>query len=52
MASLPKTYTAAVWLNANEPLTIKEVDLKLPSPGEVLVKVIAVGTPASNPDLL
>lgn len=41
--SLPKTYKAAVFEKAGAPLTIKEVELKLPSPGEVLVKVLAVG---------
>lgn len=43
MASLPKTYKAAAWLKANEPLEIIEIELKLPKPGEVLVKVLAVG---------
>jgi Zn-dependent alcohol dehydrogenase len=43
MASLPKTYRAASFVKPNEPLTIVDVDLKMPAVGEVLVKVIAVG---------
>ncbi len=43
MASLPKTYKAAAFQMANEPLTIVDVELKLPAVGEVLVKVLAVG---------
>jgi Zn-dependent alcohol dehydrogenase len=43
MASLPKTYKAASFVKPNEPLTIIDVDLKMPAVGEVLVKVIAVG---------
>lgn len=43
MASLPKTYKAAAFLNANDPLTIIDVPLKMPAAGEVLAKVIAVG---------
>ncbi|KAI1177276.1 alcohol dehydrogenase [Nemania sp. FL0916] len=43
MASLPKTYKAAILQKANEPIVIKEFDLKQPGPGQVLVKVIACG---------
>jgi Zn-dependent alcohol dehydrogenase len=43
MASLPKTYKAASFQKANEPLSIIDVELKLPAVGEVLVKVLAVG---------
>jgi D-arabinose 1-dehydrogenase-like Zn-dependent alcohol dehydrogenase len=43
MASLPKTYKAAVFQKANEDLTIIDTELKLPGAGEVLVKVLAVG---------
>jgi Zn-dependent alcohol dehydrogenase len=43
MASLPKTYKAAAWLKPNDPLSIIDVELKLPKMGEVLVKVLAVG---------
>jgi D-arabinose 1-dehydrogenase-like Zn-dependent alcohol dehydrogenase len=51
MTSLPKTYKAAVFAEANAPLTIVERQLKLPSVGEVLVKVHAVGSsPLAAPD--
>lgn len=43
MASLPKTYKAASFVKPNEPLTIVDIELKMPAVGEVLVKVIAVG---------
>ena len=43
MTSLPKTYKAAVFEKPNAPLTIKDVPLKEPSVGEVLVKVLATG---------
>jgi D-arabinose 1-dehydrogenase-like Zn-dependent alcohol dehydrogenase len=43
MANLPKSYKAAVFEAKSAPLTIKEVELKLPQPGQVLVKVIATG---------
>lgn len=43
MEALPKTYKAAVFQKANDPLTIVDVELKMPKPGEVLVKVLAVG---------
>jgi hypothetical protein len=43
MTSLPITYKAAVFEKANVPLTLKDVPLKHPSAGEVLVKVIATG---------
>ncbi|KAI1334600.1 alcohol dehydrogenase [Xylariaceae sp. FL0016] len=42
-SSLPKTYKAAVIEKANAPVTIKDVELKQPGPGQVLVKVIACG---------
>jgi D-arabinose 1-dehydrogenase-like Zn-dependent alcohol dehydrogenase len=41
--NLPKTYKAASFEAKNAPLTIKDVELKLPGPGQVLVKVIATG---------
>jgi len=41
--TLPKTYKAAVFESANSPLVIKAIELKEPSVGEVLVKVLAVG---------
>jgi hypothetical protein len=43
MTSLPKTYKAAVFEKQDAPITIKDVPLKHPSTGEVLVKVIACG---------
>ena len=43
MTSLPKTYKAAVFEKANAPFTLKDVELKAPGPGQVLVKVIATG---------
>ncbi|CAJ2500769.1 Uu.00g036220.m01.CDS01 [Anthostomella pinea] len=41
--SLPKTYKVACLEKAGEPITIKDVDLKQPEPGQVLVKVLACG---------
>jgi D-arabinose 1-dehydrogenase-like Zn-dependent alcohol dehydrogenase len=43
MSHLPRTYKAAVFEAKGAPLTIKEVELKMPQPGQVLVKVIATG---------
>ncbi|KAI0169995.1 alcohol dehydrogenase [Hypoxylon sp. FL1284] len=43
MSSLPKTFKAAVLEKKGEPITIKDVELKQPGPGQVLVKVIACG---------
>ncbi|KAI8955661.1 alcohol dehydrogenase [Xylaria longipes] len=43
MTSLPKTYKAAVLVKANEPIVIKELELKKPGPGQILVKVEACG---------
>lgn len=43
MTPLPKTYKAAVFEEANAPLTIKDIELTPPSAGEILVKVIASG---------
>lgn len=37
--TLPKTYKAAIFKAKGEPLTIENVELKAPGPGEVLVKV-------------
>jgi len=42
-ASLPKEYKVAVFESKGAPLTFKTVKLELPKPGEVLVKVLAVG---------
>ncbi|KAI9878853.1 MAG: hypothetical protein M1830_010325 [Pleopsidium flavum] len=41
--NLPKTYKAAIFKKANEPLTIEDVELKQPVEGEVLIKVLATG---------
>lgn len=41
--TLPKTYKAAVFEKANEKLTIKDVELKQPEEGQVLIKVLAEG---------
>ncbi|RDW82767.1 alcohol dehydrogenase-10 [Coleophoma cylindrospora] len=43
MPSLPKTYKAAVLEKVNAPFTLKDIELKLPERGEVLVKVLATG---------
>jgi D-arabinose 1-dehydrogenase-like Zn-dependent alcohol dehydrogenase len=43
MTPLPKTYKAAAFEKANAPLTPKDVPLKEPSAGELLVKGIATG---------
>ncbi|KAH6658486.1 chaperonin 10-like protein [Truncatella angustata] len=43
MPSLPNTYKHAVFKSQGQPLTIEEAELKLPGPGEVLVKVEACG---------
>lgn len=41
--ALPKTYKAAVFEKANAPFVLKDVELKQPSAGEVLIKVLACG---------
>lgn len=43
MVSLPKTYKALVAHAANQPLKLTDIELKHPSPSEVLVKVLACG---------
>ncbi|KAF3764183.1 hypothetical protein M406DRAFT_356462 [Cryphonectria parasitica EP155] len=43
MSSIPKTYTAAVIEKKGAGLTLKELELKQPGKGEVLVKVLACG---------
>ncbi|KAI8198184.1 hypothetical protein KHU50_008884 [Colletotrichum sp. SAR 10_65] len=43
MASLPQTYKAAVIKSVRAPLEIVDQELKKPSPGQVLVKVLACG---------
>lgn len=41
--NLPKTFKAVVIEKANAPWAIKDVELKLPEHGEVLIKVNACG---------
>jgi hypothetical protein len=41
--NLPKTYNATIFESANSPFVLKDIELKHSSPGQVLVKVIAVG---------
>ena len=43
MASLPKTFKAAVLPGINKPLEIKQVSMPELQPGEILVKVKACG---------
>lgn len=42
-SSLPKTYKAASFESQGEKLTLKDVDLKQPEKGQILVKVLACG---------
>ena len=42
-SSLPRTYKAAVFEKKGEPLVFKDVDLKEPGEGEILIKVEANG---------
>lgn len=42
-SSLPKTFKQAVFKEKGAPLTVEEVELKMPQKGEVLVKVEACG---------
>lgn len=41
--ALPKTFKAAVFKKAGDPLVIEELDLKEPTAGEILIKVLATG---------
>ncbi|KAL8818135.1 MAG: hypothetical protein Q9191_008006 [Dirinaria sp. TL-2023a] len=41
--NLPKTFKAAIFKKANAPLTFEDVELKLPTYGQVLVKMLAAG---------
>jgi len=43
MSSLPNTYKAAFMVKAGDPVVLKDVELKQPGPGQVLVKVLACG---------
>ncbi|KAL9622158.1 MAG: hypothetical protein Q9160_003501 [Pyrenula sp. 1 TL-2023] len=42
-SSLPKSYQVAFFPSKGAPLEFKDVELKLPGPGSVLLKVLAVG---------
>lgn len=46
--SLPKSYKVAVFTAKDEPLSIEEVALQQPAPGELLVKVEACGVGRSE----
>lgn len=41
--ALPRTYRHAVFKDKGANLTVEETELKLPSPGEILIKVEACG---------
>ena len=41
--NLPKTYKAAIFKEANAPLTLENVELKMPIEGQILIKVLATG---------
>lgn len=47
-ANLPRSYKAAVFESAGAPLTIKDVPLEEPKPGQVLIKVLATGVCRSD----
>lgn len=42
-SNLPKTYKAVVIEEAGAPWTIKDVELKMPEHGQILIKVHACG---------
>lgn len=42
-SSLPKSYKAAVFEKKGQLLTFKDVELKSPGDGEILIKVLASG---------
>ena len=41
--SLPKTYKAAIFKEANAPLALEDVELRQPEEGQILIKVLATG---------
>lgn len=49
--SLPKTFKIAIFKKINDPLTFEDVDLKEPTEGEVLIKVLATGVCHSDADV-
>lgn len=46
--ALPKTYKHAIFKTQGGDLTVEETELKLPPPGEILVKVQACGVCRSD----
>ena len=40
---LPKTFKAAIFKEANAPLTLEDVELRQPEEGQILIKVLATG---------
>lgn len=46
--TLPKTYKAAIFKKASEPLTLEDVELKQPIEGEILIRVLATGVCRSD----
>ena len=41
--NLPKTFKAAIFKEANAPLTLEDVELRQPEEGQILIKVLATG---------
>jgi len=41
--NLPKTYKAALFKEANAPLTFEDMELKMPVEGQILIRVLATG---------
>lgn len=46
--TLPKSYKAACFEKKGQPLTFKDVELKQPEDGEILIKVLACGVCRSD----
>lgn len=49
--SLPKTFKAALFKKANDPLTIEDLELKEPTEGQILIKVLATGICHTDADI-
>ena len=49
--SLPKSYKVAIFEEKDKPLTIKEVEMKEPAAGELLIKVEACGVCHSDAEV-
>jgi D-arabinose 1-dehydrogenase-like Zn-dependent alcohol dehydrogenase len=43
MPSLPQSFKSAVLKDANSPLELQDTPLRMPGPGQVLIKVLACG---------